>query len=481
MVSMNLTVDGWAWLPTEEMRPEQADWLRRQLTVADVSRKDSFAFRFYVDEPGRLGIPRGYMRGSSTTEHEVKNFTSPGDGDWPTRAEPPPEALWGPFQEEDDEYKLTLVDSVSGTKPDAFFTDDQRLGVKTVFNHLAGRDWNQGIASFASAQVGAKVCLGVIRLLRARTLIITLKGHGLDLWRTVIGRYMPDAVVAVVENGEADIGGAHIVLSTVEETLDAIENQVFDGGDFGFVVSDQIHALDPVNWAMVISRMHAARRLGLTVPGESFTSGPRRAFSYHLGEWIFAGQSDLLTPRIRRVWSGWKLGIYSRVNPQFISKESMVRSMCTNTIYNQHVVEQVILALSAKRKLVVFSESLNHLRTLKRDIESQWTKGRLLVDYVIDGMSPVDVGAALKADVILSLYRCAGSMPDIPDADTVVLATPVKDPTRAIRVCLTREPEKKDPVVVDMRCDEFPVCKEYGEARDRRYKTAYGEVAEQLS
>jgi hypothetical protein len=481
MVSMNITVDGWAWLPTEDMRQEQADWLRRQLTVADVSRRDSYAIRFYSEKEGWLGIPRGYMRGNSTSEHVVKDRTCSDDGFWPPHAPAPPGASWSSFQD-DDERTLTLVDSVSGTKPDEFYTSDQRLGVRAIFKHLAGSDWNQGIASFGSPQGGAKVCLGVIRLLRARTLIITLKGHGVDLWRTVIGRYMPDAVVAVIEGQlseppEADVSGAHIAISTVEETHDALERGAVQPTDFGFVISDQIHLLDPVAWSAVIPRLYAARRLGTTVPSETFSGGPRRAFSYHLGGWIFAGQSNLLTPRVRRVWSGWKLGMYSRVNPQFISRNSMLQGMCSNTVYNKHVVEQVLLALKAERKIVVFSENLKHLRTLRRDIESQWSGASVRVDYAIDGMSPVDIGSAVKSNVILSLFRYANAMPDIPDVDTVVLATPVKDPTRAIRVCLTRDSGKKDPIVVDMRCDAFPVCKEYGEERDRLYKTTYGEEA----
>jgi hypothetical protein len=90
-------------------------------------------------------------------------------------------------------------------------------------------------------------------------------------------------------------------------------------------------------------------------------------------------------------------------------------------------------------------------------------------------MSPDEVYESSNCDVILTTFDFAKSFPEVPELDTVVLATPVRDPLQAANVCRLKDPDKKDPVIVDMRCDDVPVCKDYGRSRDAAYLRSYGE------
>ena len=200
-----------------------------------------------------------------------------------------------------------------------------------------------------------------------------------------------------------------------------------------------------------------------------------KIYSYHLGSPVFCAKSDSTVPRIRKIQTGWKVSSWDRANPQFISKESLLKHICVNSKYNKSVVDQIVLALKADRKVAVFSDKVMHLKTLKLSIESAWSGARKVVDFMLDGMSPGEISVSAASDVILTTFGFAKSMPEILDLDTVVLATPVRDPLVAANVCRKRDPDKKDPVIVDMRCDEVPVCRNYAKSRDAAYLRSYGE------
>lgn len=466
---MEIRIDGWAWLPKGELGA-QADWLRKGLTVADVRQRKPVLHRAYLEKDDLIGIPRSFFRDSVTRHHDVSAFMA--DGEWPARLEAPSDSSWAAHQDGDLE-SLTVVDSVSGKKDESLFTDAQRVASREILSSLANRP--DGVALFESEQSAAKVCLPLIRSLKRKTLVVAPGGTSFSMWQTVLQRYLPDAQVGLIRRGEVVVDGCHVVLTTVSDLLLAVKEGRVADDEFGFIISHCMHRMDPLEWASAVCFFRPSKRLGIAGLGAQFNQGLFRIYGYHLGAPVYSALPDVLVPKIRRVWSGWKVSHWARANPQFISKTALVDQMCLSSSYNKHVVEQVVLALKADRKVVLFSEKVPHLRTLKMQIESEWTGPHRIVDFVIDGMSEEDIGSASESDVILTTFGFAKSFPEVPAIDTVVLATPVRDPGSACRVCLGKDPEKKSPVIVDMRCDDMPACKDYGRSRDEVYRRIYGE------
>ena len=467
---MDIRIGGWAWLPMNQMTDESVDWLKKNLTIADVSHRKPVLHRAYVEDDGYLGIPRSFMRESATKSHSFEDCTA--DGDWPVKELAPEDALWAPDQDDDHE-SLTLIDSVSCEKSEEFFSSDQKRGISAILKALAIS--MDGVALFHSEQSAAKVCLSLIRSLKRRTLIVTPPGSSMSMWETVIGRFLPDARVGHIIRMDRSNFTDHITLTTVDHLSYAIERDKLLAGEFGFIISHHIHRMDPGRWAKSVGFFDAGRRLGISEPSASFATGLSRVYSYHLGGPVFCAKSDSTIPRIRKVDTGWKVSSWDRANPQFISKESLLKHICVNSKYNKSVVDQVVLALAAGRKVAVFSDKVTHLKTLKLSIESSWSGARKVVDFMLDGMSPDEIARSADSDVILTTFGFAKSMPEVLDLDTVVLATPVRDPLTAADVCRKRDPDKKDPVIVDMRCDDVPVCRNYARSRDAAYLRSYGE------
>lgn len=421
-------------------------------------------------ERGLIGIPRGFLYESMTKDHDVVEVVSSGR-DWPSHAKAKGGEPWARSQS-DDPSELTLVDSMSGDPTGIFSVDDQRIGFEEVMSYMGSRNCADGIVSFPSSWDAAKLCLALVRSLKTCTLVMCVREMAFDRWSTLAGRYLPDARVGYIDENNIDTKGCHIVISTTAWVNDALESGDLRGDEFGLVVSDQLDRTKPVMWSRVISQLTAAKRLGIS-SGDLDTAGRLRLFSYHLRGHLFAGKGTSLVPNVRRVWSEWRVGGSSRANPQFMSRNSVLDMMCVSAIYNQHVVEQVLLALKAKRRVLVFSERLKHLKLLKTEVDAQWVGRGIYTDYLTDGMSEQDMARASNADVIFSKYSYVREMPDTPMIDTVVLATPVRYPEAAIGCSINPYPGKKSPVVVDMRCDAIPICKDYGVVRDGMYKRVY--------
>ena len=123
--------------------------------------------------------------------------------------------------------------------------------------------------------------------------------------------------------------------------------------------------------------------------------------------------------------------------------------------------------------MLVFSHSLDHLRRMKEELEKTWTGKPIKSDYFIGGMTEEDRDQASLADCIFATFQMAADALDIPPLDTVVLATPIRNPEQPVGRILRPYPGKKDPIVVDIRADDVPVCRDYAESRDRIYERLY--------
>lgn len=472
---MKVAVDGWSWMRLEDLGQVHADMLRRRLTLVDSIKKSAVIHHAYREVDGRMGIPRSFFREAATNEHSFV-FNASNGLTWPDRVDAESTAPWAAAQDGGPD-ELVLVDAFTGVKSPDFFSSDQKTGIGMILQSLCGRQVSDGMAIFASEQAAAKVCLSLIKTIKMRTLVLAPAGASFSMWRTVAGRYLPDARISTIRRGERTDSEAHITISTVDDINDFISHDKISSDEFGFVISHQIHKLDPRVWAKAISFFSAAKRLGITDPAASFDTGLSRVFRYHLGEPVFCADPDLETPGIRRVRSSWKISNWARVNPQFISKETLLDHMCTSSVFNLHIIEQVIEAMAKERKIVIVSDRIPHLTLLKTQIESTWTDGGRTIDFAIEGMPPDDLDKALGADVILTTYGFIKSIPETPSIDTIVLATPVRDPLPAARLCLSKHPSKKTPVIVDMRCDDIPVCRDYGVSRDAAYRSSFGQPA----
>ncbi len=479
---MKIRVDGWAWLRLDEMTAVQVEALKRNLTLTQrvskeyASRTTPAVLQLYVEKDGLLGIPREYFYEQGKLLHEVEVNVCNGD-EWPTRIDPVPDAdgnlpAWAAHRSEDP-HELTFFDTEKN-KPGSL-REEQSMAKDMAVKVLNSRAAAGGIIQAPTGWGKTIWALALAREMKLKTAVLVHRSFLLAQWRKKLAQFFPDAKVGQIVGTKWEVEDCHFVFVMIETLASWAK-----GGTvrpelekmFGLVITDEVHRAGAPTWSASIPLMHAAKRIGISARPKR-SDGLEKAFFTHVGPKLFTGNELRLQPKVRRVWSSYKIK-HERLNQSFMSKELVTKMMAASVTYNAEVVAQIALALTAGRKILVYSHSLEHLRRMKAELENTWKGEPMKADYFIGGMSEADQDVAATANVIFATYQMASEALDIPALDTVVLATPVRNPEQPVGRILRPYEGKKDPVVVDMRCDEVPVCAEYAESRDRAYARLYG-------
>jgi superfamily II DNA or RNA helicase len=136
------------------------------------------------------------------------------------------------------------------------------------------------------------------------------------------------------------------------------------------------------------------------------------------------------------------------------------------------IVEQIIRAVNAGRKLLVLSERVKHLQVMDAMFHDMWPRqygGVPSTDYYVGGRKKGELEIAREARVIFATSQYAQEGLDIPALDTLFLTTPLSDVEQAVGRILRPFEGKKEPIVVDIRDDNVAVCERGGKSRDRYY------------
>lgn len=445
-------VDSWLWLSVSGFDASEVSYIKKKLTVADSSGKSATIYKSYIEKDGMIGIPRSFFKDSSRSKIDKSYKCSDG----------------------------SQFNSESICANDCELSHVLMRGFSVLIDNICSEKSGDAIAVIGSDLDSIRVLSRISKSIQMRMVVVSPPGVQFESWAEASKSDLSGLSLDKAEEGK-DLSDAHVVVVSSDKISSLIDKNVFRPDEFGVVVFLNIAKISLGLFLKMIGFFNCSKRIGIVNPSSPMTGSCERIFKYHLGSPCFFLKTDQDTPKIRRVWSSWKISSWSKVNPVLISKESLLEHMCSSSIYNQHIVEQLVLAMESGRKIILFSDRVFHLRTIKMILESTWSGNPRKIDFMMDGMSPEDILDASKSDVILTTFSFVGEIPDMPMVDTVMIATPVKDPSPFVKVCTSQYPGKKPSVIVDMRCDGIPVCKDYGKMRDDLYLSLFGQVNEQSS
>lgn len=463
MMNRVTSIDSWAWIPIDDANEGDVERVRRALTIADNVKGQPVLHRAYVEKDGFIGVPRGFFAEEGGLSGHVSWKSSMGLN-WPFRMESREGVTW-PDSRSSDKKSLTI-----SQRSHVFDLPEYRHAYSSVAARLSSSEAAQALA-LVDGDLFAKICVQLVRDLRLRTLVLVSDRSRIPDWSGQFASYLPDACVSVALYGELDRLDAHVTLICMEDMHRVVVQQGMLLDMFGMMVTPSLDEFDPIGWSRWVSISPSAKRVGSAKPGFRMDEGVRRLFAYHLGDSVCFANSPTIVPAIKRVRSTWSPSI-GRVNPQFLSLEQVSSCLSSNVIYNGHLVEQIRLALSAGRNIVVFSDSVEHLRRIGCDLDGADPSS---YDFAVHGVFGDSLVSACRAQVVLTTYSFCNNLPPMPEVDTVFLATPVENPSDAISVAMVMGVNKKQPIVVDMRCDVFPASRDAGAARDELYAKKYGD------
>jgi superfamily II DNA or RNA helicase len=441
---VEVLVDGWAWLPKEGLTPDQIVTLKKRLTVIPVKTgdhpgDDPAPIPIFQDSEDFLGVPRQFFFENRRPVHQVNLQVSEGSDEWHP----------------------------------AEFSGNLRPEQGTALREICTRFRAGQLGGIIQAKPGwgkTVTALAIAAELGVPTLVVVHKEFLMDQWKERVDRFLPGAKVGHVQQDYCDFRGKTIVMGMVHSLGSKAYPEDFYSWP-GLLIVDECHRIGARTWAPVPPRFHAKYRLG-------FTATPRRkdraddVFFQHLGPILFAGKEQRLTPKIKRVWSKFKLVKTDRFNPNLANRSLLLRFLCASRHRNDLIVDQVIGAVVKGRKCIVLSERLNHLERMENRLKEIWPMEYGAVPstgWYVGGRKKEQLARAAEAQVILATSQYAAEGLDIPALDTLFLTTPMSDVEQAVGRIQRPHPGKKDPIVVDFRDDTIPMFEAQGRKRDRLY------------
>jgi superfamily II DNA or RNA helicase len=499
---MEVYVSGLVWLPMDQLLPQQIFNIKNQLTVypkktTDIGNQPDPPpiFMFVEDfERGLLGVPRGYYLKTASRKHPESLHVSYGT---PMQELSTKYSADGPFAEQED--------------------------VLRVFEtQMEGRKWGGFLLKAGCGFGKTATALELARRVGRRTLILVHQEFFLDQWRDRIMDFMPDARVGVIRQNKCEYEDKDFVIGMIQ-SLSKDDGKRYPPEmywAFGTVISDEVHRVGAASWAGIIPRFYAAWRIGLSATPRR-KDGAQDVFFNHISEISYSAETEAQVPKLRTLHTHARLrpiarGSY-RVDVADLNSAQILTQIGEDSFRAKEVVEQVVLAVKAGRKIMVVSERMAHLKTMSTMLldalfdmnlpfdpkidyyTGEWFTGGVWEktttahrkgDPKTEKRSQADLKRAESANVIFATKQMVAEGLDIQALDVLVLATPMSDIEQAVgrvrrwctpseskcaRLCPWRAgkcEKKPTPIVLDVVDDEIPQLL----GKWRRRKAFYSET-----
>lgn len=448
---MDVRVDSFAWLPKSSLSASQIASLKNDLTLVPrtmVSGEDPVEpLYLYKETDGEIGLAREYFYRHRRSANVLPNWTL-GRRD-----------IYTPM----GDFRAEL-------------RQEQQQCLDVVTNRFQFEAGGLGGIIRAAPGWGKTVCgLAIVAHYNLPTLVLVHRGFLLDQWEERIRQFLPDAVVGRAQQDECSYHGASIVLGMVHSVAPGGYPEEFYEWP-GLVMVDECHRMGAKTWSPAPGLFRARYRIGITATPRR-KDGVENAFYYHIGPLVFSAKEQRMQPKIRRVWTQFKLFKTDKFNPKLAPRSLLIRFLLGNKPRNREITSQLVQALKVGRKCLVVSEQLKHLSELERLFLEEWplnegyTPG---IGFYVGGRSKAQLAKASEADVIFATSQYTSEGLDIPALDTLFLASPLSDVEQVVGRILRPKEGKKDPIVVDFRDDCVDQFKKQGEKRDAYYEGVTG-------
>jgi superfamily II DNA or RNA helicase len=489
---LDVIISGLVWLPRSELTDRQIGNLKSELTIqpkrtTDISVKEEPAPIFLFDddeERGLFGIPRGYYLRRKSGENNETLDISYGK---PMRKLKTIFRATGPYQE-------------------------QETAIEELQMVLSEREWG-GAILHADPGFGKTVAgLELARRVGRRTLILVHRDFLVKQWIKRIKKFMPDANVGIIQQKKCE----YDVIDKTQEIPDFVigmndslasdiskyPKEMYSA--FGLVIEDEVHRTGAPTWSKIISRFNAAYRLGMSADMKR-PDGAHDVFFYHISPITYSAKTKMMTPRLRKLYSTTTLKPIDRgkykVSVKNLNSAQVTNQLVSDKFRTRNIVDDIILAVKEKRKLLVLSERLEHLKEMSEMLGSaffdmklsfvptidfytgDWFTGEVWTEFKRSKSGKIlhrkgefkkrkrtdaELDKAETANVIFATVQMVKEALDIPALDAAVFATPIGDVKQAVgriqrwcfpdtseckRLCPWRAGEckgKPDPIVTEM-------------------------------
>jgi superfamily II DNA or RNA helicase len=354
---------------------------------------------------------------------------------------------------------------------------EQRLPVRAFLD--AARDPMRmgGILSLPCGFGKTIAALHIIAELGTRTLVVVHKDFLLNQWRERIREFLPAASVGLLKAKVVDVAGRDIVIASVQSlSMKQYGPDVFAG--IGLLIIDECHRVGTEVFSRALHKTNVRYSLGLSATVER-KDGMTKAFVHFLGEVLFKGQrrEDVVDVVQHRFYDDDP--DYSREETIGFGPDSkpntarMINNVCGHGARNELLVDTIVDLLRREpgRKILVLSDRKAQLRAVKDGVEAAGVSA----GFYWGGMKPAALAESETKRVMCATFPYAAEGMDVPDLDTLLLASPKTDIEQSCGRILRQKAESRlrKPLIFDV-VDAFSPMFQRQAAKRRAFYKKHG-------
>lgn len=330
--------------------------------------------------------------------------------------------------------------------------------------------------------------MDIIAKLGKKTLIVVTKEDIRDQWVAAAEKLLGLKVgkgIGLIQGDTCLTVGQSLVIGMIQSLAKEERYPEHAFRDFGLAIWDETHRVGADYFSQSCFRVPAKLRLGISATPDR-KDGRADVIHAHIGEVMVVTKAAPMTPRILAQRSPWEVPLRKQRSetgawvmkpvPHTAGKCGHIINMLANHHGRNLILSKFTSAAYFKgRNILVQSDRKEHLEQLQAMIMNQGVPAADIAFYV-GGMNEAQRTHAKTKRVILATYQMTAEATDIPQLDTLVMATPKSDVRQIVGRILRAFPDKKEPVVFDLVDDSSNVFAGYWNSRQRWYRSVNAQV-----
>ena len=308
-----------------------------------------------------------------------------------------------------------------------------------------------GLVSLDTGLGKTVVALKLISLMKVKTLILVHAEFLLEQWVSRIKQFLPDARIGVIRQDRCETENVDISVGMIQTIINRDYPKDFFKS-YSNIVIDEAHHILAKSFSSVFYKVQTKYMLGLSATPER-KDGLSKVIYWFIGPQIITIKREQDKPSIQFLHNDIT-GYEEKFNKLGkINNPMMITDLTKQPKRNEFIINVIKKCLLENRKILVLSDRRDHCEYLL----SQLTLLGIQAGVYLGGMKTVNRELTVTYPVIIGTYQASGEGFDVPDLDTLILATPKSDVEQAVGRIL-RQKNKNEPVVMDI-VDSFSIFK----------------------
>jgi superfamily II DNA or RNA helicase len=324
---------------------------------------------------------------------------------------------------------------------------------------------NYGSLLIAGCGTGKTVMGAEIALrMGVSTCVIVHKEFLASQWEAAFAMLAPWVTVGRMQRDQVDTGHNFDIVLAVTQSIVNPKRDYSDDfyNSFGLIICDEVHRYGASIWQKAITKFPARYRVGLTATPER-QDGLWRVITSHISNTGPTLKAASLVPDIYIVKTDVKVDQKLWYKPWLdlkLQRGAIISALSGHRGRNEAILSFILKAYNKGRKVLVISERRAQLDHFSKRL----TEESISCDdigFYVGGMKQDKLDISARKQVILTTYQMSKEGLDIPDLDTLIMATPQGSIEQTVGRILRRFEGKATPVVIDVHDDKFEAVINY--------------------